>query len=102
MKNQTYRVLMCHERKGCCHVVAYECATSHTYVCACVHASVVSEIKHSFQSLRYLINYLLLIYPSDFLNYVMWDYLFVLICSSDVALRGASDLCVKRMPSIFT
>ena len=28
-----------------------------------VRVSVISEIKHSFQSLRYLINHLLLIYP---------------------------------------
>ena len=32
------------------------------------HVNVFSEIKHSFQSLRYLINHLLLIYRSNFLN----------------------------------
>ena len=44
------------------------CACACAHVCACVCVSVISEIKHYFQSLRYLINYLLLIYTSDFLN----------------------------------
>ena len=42
------------------------CVCAH--VCVCVRVGVISEIKHSFQSLRYLINYLLLKYTSDFLN----------------------------------
>ena len=45
---------------------------------------VINEIKHSFKSLRYLINPTLLIYPLDFLNFCHVGYLLVLICVGDV------------------
>ena len=54
------------------YVAAYEHATWRTHlctrvhVCACLRVSVIREIKHSFQSLCYLINHLLIIYPLDF------------------------------------
>ena len=51
-------------------MAVYERATWCTRMCArvCAGVSVISGIKYSLTSLHYFINYLLLIYPSNFLN----------------------------------
>ena len=68
---------------------AHVCARAR--VCECV----LSEIKYSYQSLRYVINDAYFIYTSNHLNLCHVDYQFVLICADDVEPRGASDSCVE-------
>ena len=68
---------------------------AHAYVCAsvCAHvcASVIREIKHPFQHNTISLNAYILCTRWISLIHVMWDYLFILICPGDMALRGPFD-----------
>ena len=51
----------------CVHACVCVCVCTHVLMCAYVRVCVISEIKHSFQSLRYLHNYIVYIYSSNHL-----------------------------------
>ena len=83
---------------------AYMCAHVCACVCVCVQGcmSVIREIKNHFQDNAISLNHAYVKCTLNFLIYIMWDYLSVLICAGDVASSGASDSRIKLKPSIIT
>ena len=77
-----------------CSVWTHDVARAYVYAHVRAHVSVISEIKHSFQSLRYLlITSYLYTYRISWI-YVMWDYLFVLIYTGDMTSFEESDRAI--------
>ena len=62
-------------------------------VCACAHmcTSVITKIKHPFHNNAIPLNTCTLYTRPILIIYIMWDYLFVFICTADMASRGAQD-----------